>query len=207
MKKVKIALIDDHAIITDGIQKIILEQPHFELVGVYNNPLTCLEELQHKSVDLVLSDVSMPEMGGQELLPKLKKISSKPKVIMLSMYIEKSIILTCYQLGADGYISKSENFEKILDAIDVVMHNEKYFPYSEKELQNMSEKSEGQLLSNREIEIVKLLASGKSSKQIADTLFLSELTVNTHRRNMLKKTNQPNVASLINFAKQNHLIL
>lgn len=204
---IKIALIDDHPIITDGLTKVFTENPEFEVVGVYNSPVTASEELPAKEVDVVLSDVSMPEMSGYQLIQKLKKGKSQPKVIMLSMFVEKSIIATCYQSGADGYIGKSEATDKIVNTIHDVLDGKKIFPFPEKELDASNKDNKGGVLSGREIEILKLVAEGFSSKQVADKLFLSELTVNTHRRNMLKKTNQPNVAALVSFAKQNQWIV
>lgn len=203
---IKIALIDDHPIITDGLSKVFKENPEFEVIGIYNSSLQAAEELPAKNVDVILSDVSMPDMSGYQLIQKLKKSKSDPKVIMLSMFVEKSIIASCYQMGADGYISKSESTDKIIATIHDVLDGKKVFPFSIKELE-ASDSGNGGVLSDREVEILKLVADGYSSKQVADKLFLSELTVNTHRRNMLKKTNQPNVAALVSYAKQNQWLV
>jgi two-component system, NarL family, nitrate/nitrite response regulator NarL len=203
---IKIALIDDHPIITDGLSKVFNDHAEFEVVGVYNSSVQASEELPNKVVDIILSDVSMPDMSGYQLIQKLKKAKSEPKVIMLSMFVEKSIIASCYQMGADGYISKSEATDKIIATIQDVLEGKKVFPYPTKELEASDKDNKGGMLSAREIEILKLVAEGLSSKHVADKLFLSELTVNTHRRNMLKKTNQPNVAALVNYAKQNQWI-
>jgi DNA-binding NarL/FixJ family response regulator len=203
---IKIALIDDHPIITDGLSKVFHDHPEFEVVGVYNSPLTAAEEIPNLDVNIILSDVSMPDMSGYELITKLKKSKSNPKMIMLSMFVEKSIIASCYQMGADGYISKSDSTDKIIGTIQDVLDGKKVFPFPAKELEATEKDGKAGMLSAREIEILKLVAEGFSSKQVADKLFLSELTVNTHRRNMLKKTNQPNVAALVNYAKQNQWI-
>ena len=204
---IKIALIDDHPIITDGLSKVFNDHSDFEVVGVYNSSVTASEELPNKEVDVILTDVSMPDMSGYQLIQKLKKSKSNPKVIMLSMFVEKSIIASCYQMGADGYISKSEATDKIIATIHEVLEDTKVFPFAAKELEANEKDGKGGILSDREIEILKLVADGFSSKQVADKLFLSELTVNTHRRNMLKKTNQPNVAALVSYAKQNQWIV
>jgi DNA-binding NarL/FixJ family response regulator len=123
------------------------------------------------------------------------------------MFVEKSIIASCYQMGADGYISKSDATYKIIGTIHDVLDGKKVFPFPHKELEASARDKKGAVLSAREIEILKLVADGLSSKHVADKLFLSELTVNTHRRNMLKKTNQPNVAALVSYAKQNQWIV
>lgn len=204
---IKIALIDDHPIITDGLSKVFNDHPEYEVIAVYNSPVKASEELPNKEIDVILSDVSMPDMSGYELIQKLKKGKNAPKVIMLSMFVEKSIIASCYQMGADGYTSKSESTYKILETIEKVLNGEKVFPFPIKELEASDKDNKGGILSAREIEILKLVAQGDSSKHVADKLFLSELTVNTHRRNMLKKTNQPNVAALVNYAKQNQWIV
>ncbi len=204
---IKIALIDDHPIITDGLSKVFNDHADFEVVGVYNSSVQASEELPNKAVDVILSDVSMPDMSGYQLIQKLKKAKSEPKVIMLSMFVEKSIIASCYQMGADGYISKSEATDKIIATIQDVLAGKKVFPFPTKELEASDKDNKGGMLSAREIEILKLVADGLSSKHVADKLFLSELTVNTHRRNMLKKTNQPNVAALVSYAKQNQWIV
>lgn len=204
---IKIALIDDHPIITDGLSKVFNEHPEFEVVGIYNSSLSASEEIPTKDADVILSDVSMPDMSGYQLIQKLKKSKSNPKVIMLSMFVERSIIASCYQMGADGYISKSDSTDKIIATILDVLEGKKIFPFPVKELEALEKDGKTGVLSDREIEILKLVADGLSSKQVADKLFLSELTVNTHRRNMLKKTNQPNVAALVSFAKQNQWIV
>lgn len=204
---IRIALIDDHPIITDGLSKVFNDHADFEVVGVYNSSVTAAEELPNKEVDVILSDVSMPDMSGYQLIQKLKKAKSNPKMIMLSMFVERSIIASCYQMGADGYISKSEATDKIIETINNVLDGKKVFPFPVKELEATEKDGKSGILSDREIEILKLVAEGFSSKQVADKLFLSELTVNTHRRNMLKKTNQPNVAALVSYAKQNQWIV
>ncbi len=204
---IKIALIDDHPIITDGLSKVFNENPEFEVVGIYNSSVAASEEIPNKDADVILSDVSMPDMSGYQLIQKLKKSKSSPKMIMLSMFVEKSIIASCYQMGADGYISKSDSTDKIIATIHDVLDGKKVFPFPVKELEATEKDGKGGVLSDREIEILKLVADGFSSKQVADKLFLSELTVNTHRRNMLKKTNQPNVAALVSYAKQNQWIV
>jgi len=204
---IKIALIDDHPIITDGLSKVFHDHPEFEVIGIYNSSVAASEEIPNKEVDIILSDVSMPDMSGYQLIQKLKKSKSGPKMIMLSMFVEKSIIASCYQMGADGYISKSDSTDNIIATIHDVLEGKKVFPFPIKELETAEKDGKAGALSAREIEILKLVAEGFSSKQVADKLFLSELTVNTHRRNMLKKTNQPNVAALVSYAKQNQWIV
>jgi DNA-binding NarL/FixJ family response regulator len=204
---IKIALIDDHPIITDGLSKVFSQHADFEVVRIYHSPLQAAEELPNLEVDVILSDVSMPDMSGYQLIQKLKKAKSNPKIIMLSMFVEKSIIASCYQMGADGYISKAEATDKIIATILDVLDGKKMFPFPIKELQAGDKDEKSGILSAREIEILQLVAAGLSSKHVADKLFLSELTVNTHRRNMLKKTNQPNVAALVNYAKKNQWIV
>src|SRR5688572_24511589 len=127
---IKIALIDDHPIITDGLSKVFNEHPDFEVIGIYNSPLKAAEELPGKHVDVILSDVSMPEMSGYQLIQKLKKAKPEPKMIMLSMFVEKSIIASCYQMGADGYTSKSESTDKIIQTIQEVLSGKKVFPFA-----------------------------------------------------------------------------
>ena len=204
---IKIALIDDHPIITDGLSKVFNDHPDFKVVGIYNSSVLASEEIPTKEVDIILSDVSMPDMSGYQLIQKLKKSKTGPKMIMLSRFVEKSIIASCYQMGADGYISKSDATDKIIDTIHDVLAGKKVFPFPTKDLEASDKDRKGGVLSDRELEILKLVADGLSSKHVADKLFLSELTVNTHRRNMLKKTNQPNVAALVSYAKQNQWIV
>jgi DNA-binding NarL/FixJ family response regulator len=204
---IKIALIDDHPIITDGLSKVFHQHADFDVIRIYNSSLQAADELPDLNVDVILSDVSMPDMSGYQLIQKLKKAKSNPKIIMLSMFVEKSIIASCYQMGADGYISKAEATDKIIATILDVLDGKKMFPFPLKELEAGDKDEKSGILSAREIEILKLVAAGLSSKHVADKLFLSELTVNTHRRNMLKKTNQPNVAALVNYAKQNQWII
>lgn len=206
---IKLALIDDHSIITDGVSSFFERDSGINVVFACNSPLQAIEKLKSTEVDVVLTDLSMPEMSGQQVIKALKKDFPGLKIIVLSMFADKALIAEAIQLGANGYALKNAGKTELVKCINTVISGETYFPVP------VDEELAGELkearnnpigLSDRELEILKLVSEGYNSKQIADKIFLSEFTVNTHRRNMLRKTNQPNVAALITLAKQRHWI-
>lgn len=208
-KKIQLVLIDDHSIITDGISSFFENDEELEVIAAFNSPLIAMEKLKELNVDVILTDLSMPEMSGQQIIRTVKKEFPSIKVIVLSMFADKALIAETIYLGANGYTLKNSGKEELFACIKKVYEGGTYFPFP------IDEELAGELndagknsvsLSARELEILKLVSEGYNSKQIADKIFLSEFTVNTHRRNMLRKTNQPNVAALLTLARQRHWI-
>jgi len=206
---IRVVLIDDHSIITDGVSAFFINDPDIRIVKTFNSPVQALEQLGSLEADIVMTDLSMPEMPGQQVIRTIKKDHPGLRVIVLSMFADKPLIAEAIQMGADGYVLKNTGKTELEACINQVFDGKKWYPIpldDEFRAQLEEVRNNPMQLSERELEILKLVSEGYNSKQVADKLFLSEFTVNTHRRNMLKKTNQPNVAALVTFAKQRQWI-
>ncbi|PCJ67784.1 MAG: DNA-binding response regulator [Bacteroidetes bacterium] len=210
---IRIVLIDDHKIILDGISSLIATNNGIEILNTFENPKEALTFLDTTFVDVIFTDLDMPEMNGEDVLVYCKSKFPSTKVIILSMHNEKAIIRHLIQLGADGYLLKSAGKEEILKAIKTVHLDVKYFP--DDVLQSLVSAEESKVeplnpnlerLTSREIEIIKLIASGLSSKEIGSKLFISPRTAETHRNNILKKLDIHGIAGIIRFAFQNKLV-
>jgi DNA-binding NarL/FixJ family response regulator len=206
---IRIVLVDDHSMITDGVSSFFLRHDRIEVAGAFNSPLQALKELQNLEADIVLTDLSMPEMSGQQFIQQLHKYKPALRIIVLSMFADKALIAEAIQAGASGYVLKNAGRAQLEECIYAVYEGGRSYPVDLDDpiMKQLLESPQAAMhLSDRELEILQLVADGFSSKQVAEKLYLSEFTVNTHRRNMLRKTNQPNVAGLISMAKQRNWI-
>lgn len=206
MPVIKILTVDDHQLIIDGLTTFIREEPSFQLVGFANNGQQALEIVKTIQVDLVLMDVDMPVMNGLDATQRIKQFNPEIKIIILTMHDEKSLVKKFMEIGADGYLLKNSDKTVLIETIKKVASGEKHFPgelLKEKEDQvkklvnNPSEALIKSQLTEREIEILSLIAQGYSNKEIGDKLFISHRTVDTHRTNLMKKLDVNNIAWLI----------
>jgi DNA-binding NarL/FixJ family response regulator len=202
--------VDDHSIVTDGIKALLQGEGDLAIKGEAHNGQMALEMLRVLKVDLVLMDIDMPVMSGTEAIKLIKKEFPEIKVIMLTMHDEKAVIHKLIELGADGYLLKNSSKEELLVCIRGVLRNERYISSEATAiLLSVEEKKDtGPLsqLTEREIEIVKLIADGLSNKEIGDRLFISHRTVDTHRTNLMSKLDVHNVAGIVKFAIVNGLL-
>ena len=209
---IRLVLIDDHNIILDGLTSLIEKEEDIQIINSFTNPIEALTFIEKKLPDVVITDLDMPKMKGEDVMAIIKSKSPHSKVLILSMHNEKSVIKQLIKEGADGYLSKSASKSEILNSIRTVTTGAKYF--SKDVMNSLIEEDSTQVSSNfalkefteREIEVIKLIAKGLSSKQIGLKLFISHRTVETHRNNILKKLDSNGVAGIIRFAFQNKLI-
>lgn len=210
MNKYKIAIVDDHQLFRDGIGSLLSKQENFEVVISSENGKDFFTKLKEGiQPDLLLLDLTMPEMNGFEVLAKLKKKYPKIKSIAISMHDDGNYIMQSIRGGAYGYLLKNTDEEELLLAIDTVLKGKKYFnqDISQKMINIMSlEGVSPKKLSPKEMEILKLIAGGQTTKEIAQKLFISTRTVETHRNNMMKKLDVKNTPELINKAAQLNLL-
>lgn len=210
MNKFKIAIVDDHQLFRDGIHALLSKKDNFEVVISSENGKDFFEKLDNKTLpDLVLLDLTMPEMNGFEVLIKLKKKYPKIKAIAISMHDDGNYIMQSIRGGAYGYLLKNTDEEELLLAIDTVLKGKKYFNEDISQLMINIMSLEGvspKKLSPKEMEILKLIARGNTTKEIAQSLFISTRTVETHRNNMMKKLEVKNTPELINKAAQLNLL-
>ncbi|NOU48888.1 MAG: response regulator transcription factor [Bacteroidales bacterium] len=210
----KIIIADDHKIIADGIKSMLAEVPDIEVIATVYNGIQVLEILGKISVDLILLDIDMPEMNGIDCAREVLKNYPDTKITILTMHYERALIKNFIEMGVHGYLLKTVPKEEFIHAINVILHGGEYFNADITRALLHEEKLKQStfglhpslsLLSAREIEIIKLIASGMTNSQIGEKLFISPRTADVHRTNIMKKIDVHNVAGLIRFAFQNKL--
>ena len=211
---IKLLLADDHKIITDGISNLLDTEIDIDVVGVCENGEEVLAKIKEIETDIVLLDIDMPIMNGIDCAKEITKNYKNLKVAMLTMHEEKALIHNFIDMGVKGYFLKTIQKEELVHAIKTIAKGGEYFPSDVtkallKKDQIKPDVTQSPLLaelSERELEIIKLVAGGLSNKEIAGKLFISPRTVDTHRTNLMKKLDIHNVAGLVRFAFQNKLV-
>jgi DNA-binding NarL/FixJ family response regulator len=193
-----ILIVDDHPIVAEGLQKLILANGLASNCAAVYTSQECQKNLKIFNPDLVLLDYHLPDGNGIDLCKFIKKTNDKIKVLVVSSFREQSIVKLMIDSGASGYLLKNASEEEIIEAIKIVLAGKKYMC---DESQEIIERRESQtIVTEREIEVLKLIAEGLTNAEIAEKLFLSPLTVDRHRKNIIIKLNAKNTASLINIA-------
>lgn len=210
MYKIKIAVADDHRLFREGLSALLEKKEDFEVVGKYENGEALIDAINSGlKLDIILLDLTMPGMSGFEVLKRVKKMRNGPDIIAISMHEDGNYISKCVRFGARGYLLKNTAEKELVQAIYKVQAGHKYFndQISALLIDHMSlEGNNPQRLSKKEQEILELIANGLTSKEIANQLFVSVRTIETHRTNILKKLEVKNTAELINKATRLHLI-
>ena len=203
----KIMIVDDHQMVVDGLQSLLYNVPQMKVVGQTNNPLNVLPFLKTTKVDLLITDINMNEMSGIELTRLVKSEFPLIKIICLSMFSDQLAIKEMIMAGVDAYILKNTGKEELLEAIHTVLKGKSFFSkeITQQLVNNINENAVTRL-TNREIEIICLIEKEYSNKQIADKLFISERTVETHRKNIFRKTETQNIVGLIKYAYAHRIV-
>lgn len=200
-KKINILLVDDHSMVIEGMKAILARIPYVQITAAAVNALEAIAELRKQPVDLAFVDINLPDISGIELCTKIKAEFPSTHVIGLSTFKQRSYVSQMIGNGASGYLLKSASKEEIEEAIETVLSGKMYFSV---DINNTSAPAistdEPPTLTRREKEILKLIAQGKRSNEIAGQLFLSPYTVDTHRKNLLTKFDVSNTAFLIKKA-------
>lgn len=199
---VKVLLVDDHLMFLDGLELLLKRTGTYEVAGKINDPLHVVDFLATTPVDIVLADIQMPGVDGIDLLKRIMSRFPKTKVVMISMHDGDEFISEIMALGGYGFLPKSMDSSKMVLELDKVRDDQKVFPKRQKK----AEPTQTQHFSERELEILRLLAQGKNSYEIAGELFITLNTVKTHRRNMLRKLNASNTSQLLKIGFDNNLI-
>lgn len=207
---INVVITDDHDLFRFGLSELLKKHNDISVVKTVSNGKQLLELLKtNKTIDVVLLDITMPDMDGFEVLDKIDQLNSKIKPIIISMHNEGNYIAKCAKKGAYGYLIKNADEDELLLSIRSVAKGKKYFgpKISEKMVNFMSEnKVSSQLLSNKENEVLQLIAKGFTTKEIASKLFVSARTIETHRANILKKFEVKNTAALIKKAIEKKIL-
>ncbi|RZM27237.1 MAG: response regulator transcription factor [Pedobacter sp.] len=204
----KIFIVDDHQLVIDGIRSLLADAPQYSLAGFSQQPEEVLAMLETHPVDILLTDISMPVISGIELTRLVKKKYPNIKVIAISMHGESAVVKEMLDAGISGYILKNTGKKELLDALEKVLDGGTYFgdAITREILNTMNHKDGDQRLTNREIEIIKLIEGERSNKQISEQLFISERTVETHRKNIFRKTGTQSVIGLLKYAYRHKII-
>ncbi len=203
---IRVLLVDDHRIITDGLQVLLGPVPDVECVGVAANGEEALFSLAHVPAHVVLMDLDMPVMDGVEATERIRREYPGTKVVVLSMHEESAMVKKLMEIGADGYLVKNCGRDELLLAIRSVHAGHQHFGSAllegllDQKKEAAAQSSLLKDLSEREVEVLAALAEGLTNKDIGERLFISPRTVDTHRTNLMKKLETHNVAGLVRIA-------
>lgn len=207
--EIRILIADDHPLIREGIKSIIKNYPNYKIIREVDNGLDVVNELKKNKYDIMLLDISLPKKNGFEILEYIKRNKINIKTIIVSIYKDREYIIKSFELGALGYITKDLFGEELIKAINYVNNGKKYIPIEVAEELTKSIYDKDTIknkLSNREFDVLILIAKGKTLKEISSVLKISEKTVSTYRYRILKKLNLKNNAEIIYYAIKNKLI-
>ncbi len=205
--KISVLIVDDHPMVLEGMKVLLSDISFINIAGMATNAFEAIDLLKSTKVDVAILDINLPDINGIELCKKIRKDYPTVKVLAMSTFKEKSYISQMIQNGASGYLVKSASKEEITEAILSAYEGKLYLSLDissstiEKDVS-----SEMPILSRREKEILQLIADGMTNNQIAQKLFISLHTVDTHRKNLLTKCKVNNTASLIKIAVKYNLV-
>lgn len=191
---IKVLIVDDHAMVRMGISTYLQVEPDIKVIGTAENGREAVEKAQSLKPDVILMDLVMPEMNGVEASKKILKNNPKQKIIILTSFIDDELVYPAIRAGATSYILKTGSAEEIIDAIHKAIIGKSVFEdeVADKIKKNPDKVKEQELfetLTNRELEVLRLIGQGKTNKEIGDELYISLKTVKTHVSNILNKLN------------------
>ena len=209
-------LVDDHSLIRAGVRALVLDIPGYAVIGEANDGSQLLEMVEQLSPDIVLLDISMKETGGLEALQRLKRVRPQSKVLILSMHTDPALIMQALESGAHGYLLKDTTATELEHALHALRNNERYLSPAiahtvinqalTRNQKHQPEPADSHNLTARQLEILRLIVRGKSTREIANGLGLSIKTVETHRSQIMKRLQIYDVAGLVLFAVREQII-
>ncbi|TBN03985.1 response regulator transcription factor [Hyunsoonleella flava] len=204
----KILICEDHQIVIDGLLSIFKTQNEYQVIGYIKNGNNVLPTIETNLPDAILLDLNLPDKNGLDILKDIKTLHSKIKVIILTMYNKESIVKKAKQLKADGFLLKNCSSDDLLNALDSVFESNKF--YQGKDVKNAVAETDGFVekikITRREKEIIEELLKGHNVPQIAETLFISAHTVETHKKNIFKKLDIHNSIDLVKLVNEKKLL-
>jgi DNA-binding NarL/FixJ family response regulator len=213
--KKRIFIAEDQTIVRDGLRALLSSNPNFEVVGEAEDGRELIRNIEEYNPDLILMDLSMPRMNGMEALKEVKKLLPETKILVLTIHKTEEYILPVLKAGADGYVLKNDTQAELMTAIKSVLEGKSYLSpgVSQKVIEGYLEgsktvktKTSWDTLTQREREILKLIAEGYKNREIADDLCISIKTVVKHRANLMEKLDLHNVSALTTFAIEKGLV-
>ncbi len=203
---IRLAIAEDHTSLIDGIKVFFEYEEDIEFIGFATNGKELLELAENKRINFVITDIRMPIMDGIQLTKALTENYPEIKVLAFTMFDQDNAVKQMLDAGAKGYILKNAGLKELLHAIRTIHKGEKYFDHNIQvpDTENLkSGRREKGLLTKRELEILKLIGVGKINQEIADELFIGKTTVETHRKNMMRKLDLSGSGELLRYALQN----
>lgn len=201
----RLILADDHVLFREGVKRILEEKADFDIVGEASDGVELLDILKRIRANLILLDISMPHLRGIDAIPEIKRTQPGIRILILTMFNDREYVYEAIARGSDGYFLKGDSGSELLSAIDKIRRGKTYVsPFFSEDLANHWEEVrrgvQKPALTAREREILKLIADGKSSKEIGQALFISVYTVKRHRANIKNKMNLKNSSELLKYA-------
>ncbi len=218
MEKIKLILVDDHQLVRTGIANLLSGEPGFEIIGEASESREMFDLLRQLQPDIAVLDIALPGMSGIEITKKLHNDYPGIRILILSMHTSEEFIFNAINSGARGYLPKNTSRRELIEAIYAIHRGEEYFAesisnvilksYIKKAKSNSTddENKEG-LLSKRELEVLKLFAEGMTNQEIADKLFISIRTVESHKNHIMARLELKTTVDLVKFAIRNNIVL
>jgi two-component system, NarL family, response regulator NreC len=209
MEKLKILLAEDHRILREGLKMMIDEQPNMEVVGEADDGIEAWQKTTELQPDIVLMDVSMPRMNGADATRRIRELCPDVKIVALTAHRASAYLSQMLKAGASGYVLKNTAFNELVDAILAVAKGGRYIDRASQELmlntppENVTWKGDpqGKPLSEREMEVIALVANGYTNKEIANKLAISVKTVESHKANSMQKLDLKSRAEIVDYAR------
>lgn len=209
---IKLVIVDDHQMFLDGISMILGNHENFQIINTFTSAHEAFNSLHTQVPDILITDLNMPEMSGLELTQKIKLLFPDIKVLVLSMHNDRDIVSEIVNVEAEGYILKNSNKRELIRAIETIANGSTYYSNEiisimlSRYQKQVQQRESLQILSDREREVLELIAQELNNEEIADKLNISRRTVETHRKNMMTKTSVKSIVGLLKFAVKNDLI-
>lgn len=201
----RVFIVDDHPMVVEGIRSMLLTLPGIEVAGHAMNAASCLGYFVNNAADVVLMDINLPDQNGIEVCKVLLKKNPGLKIIALTNFDQLTYLQNMKDAGASGYLLKNSSIDEIEKAIQAAILGKEYWLGRDSVRQSISDHNQP-LLTRREIEVLKLIAEGLTNQEIADKLFVSASTVDSHRINLISKLQAKNTAALVRTALENKII-
>lgn len=202
----KLFIVDDHQLVVDGLRSLLYDEEKYVVVGSTTQPKNVISMLDELEVSVLLTDINMPEMTGVELTRQVKRKFPHIKILALSMFGEKQVVREMMDAGISGYLLKNTGKYELIEALNKLAAGQSFFgeDLTKALIKGFSETD--CRLTNREIEIIRLIEKEYSNKMIAEQLFISERTVETHRKNIFRKTETQSIVGLLKYAYEHKII-
>jgi DNA-binding NarL/FixJ family response regulator len=204
---IKVFIVDDHYMVIEGIHSLLQNEKNIEWMGHATNAASCIAFLQQQTPDVILMDINLPDKSGIDLCREVKEKSPGIFILGLSTFNQQSFIEKMIGSGASGYVLKNATQEELMEGIETVVKGNQFLSFDAAlALRKPDTNNNVPVITRREKEVLELIADGMTNNEIAQKLFISTTTVDTHRKNLLAKFEAKNIAALIKVAVQQHMI-